>query len=729
MTLQAQYNPLESVRGLRVSDECIPVVLASDQPAIPVILSVDYDYGVVGPNTIRTAAQIGNATGAAAFGAGITGAQVLRVVLPTDQTAIPVSQSGTWSVLTPSFPTTVDTNYGAVSASTIRTASQIGNATGAALFGGGTTTAQVLRVVLPTDQTPIPATQSGTWSVLTPSFPTTVDTNYGAVGASTIRTASQIGNATGAAAFGAGTTTAQVIRAVLPTDQTPIPVTQSGSWTGTANQGTPTVIADSWPVYPTFKVDTTNYPVVIDTVDPANSLGYPVMLMHPGTNNFAYVDGSGNLAVIGPLTDTELRATPVPVSGTVAVTQSTSPWVVGGTVKAQLQDDSGNGIGSVLGRLDVNASQSGAWSAGRTWTLSSGTDSVASVQSGTWSVTANAGTNLNTSALALDATLLTLTLAQGGSSASKTGPMVMGVSTTAAPVYSNNQTNPLSLTPTGSLRTEATLAAGSSITVNQGTPVSPASSSWPVSIFNPGTTVGAYVMNSAPAAGDQGLVVRNIPTGTYTVSGTVTANAGTGNFTVVQATGTNLHAVLDTGSTTAVTQATAANLNATVVGASASGATKAGNPVLTSGVYNSTQPTVTNGQTVEMQNTARGAHIVATGTDTFNVTVNAALPAGTATIGVVSTKIDLTPSSPTATSVGVASAQAVASNANRKGLILTNTSVNTISIGLGATAVLNSGITLYPGGSFQMDEFCFDTGAVNAIASAASSNLAVQEFA
>lgn len=101
------------------------------------------------------------------------------------------------------------------------------------------------------------------------------------------------------------------------------------------------------------------------------------------------------------------------------------------------------------------------------------------------------------------------------------------------------------------------------------------------------------------------------------------------------------------------------------------------------------------------------------------------VPSGTQN---VSTKTDLTPSSPTAATVGVASAQAVAANSNRKGLILVNTSVNTISIGLGATAVLNSGITLYPGGVFQMDEYCFDLGAVNAIASSASSNLAIQEF-
>ncbi len=70
--------------------------------AIPVSASItfpyDTNYGTVGALTLRTAAQIGNATGAASFGAGTTGAQTLRVVLPTDQTAIPVSQSGTWTV-------------------------------------------------------------------------------------------------------------------------------------------------------------------------------------------------------------------------------------------------------------------------------------------------------------------------------------------------------------------------------------------------------------------------------------------------------------------------------------------------------------------------------------------------------------------------------------------------------------------------------------------------------
>lgn len=73
------------------------------------------------------------------------------------------------------------------------------------------------------------------------------------------------------------------------------------------------------------------------------------------------------------------------------------------------------------------------------------------------------------------------------------------------------------------------------------------------------------------------------------------------------------------GGTTTVEQATAANLNAQVQGPAASGAAKSGNPVQTGAVYNVPQPTVTTGQAVEAQATARGALIVAPGVDGFPV--------------------------------------------------------------------------------------------------------------
>jgi hypothetical protein len=95
----------------------------------------------------------------------------------------------------------------------------------------------------------------------------------------------------------------------------------------------------------------------------------------------------------------------------------------------------------------------------------------------------------------------------------------------------------------------------------------------------------------------------------------------------------------------------------------------------------------------------------------------------------ISTKSALTASAPTFASVGVTSAEAVPVNTNRKGLMLVNTSANYISIAFGAAAVLYSGITLNPGGgAWWMDEYCFNTAQIRAIASGAASNLAIQEF-
>lgn len=71
-----------------------------------------------------------------------------------------------------------------------------------------------------------------------------------------------------------------------------------------------------------------------------------------------------------------------------------------------------------------------------------------------------------------------------------------------------------------------------------------------------------------------------------------------------------------------------------IVGNIASGATDSGNPVKIGAIFNTTQPTVTNAQRVDLQATARGALMVATGVDAFNVnnvTGTVSLPTGAAT--------------------------------------------------------------------------------------------------
>lgn len=95
---------------------------------------------------------------------------------------------------------------------------------------------------------------------------------------------------------------------------------------------------------------------------------------------------------------------------------------------------------------------------------------------------------------------------------------------------------------------------------------------------------------------------------------------------------------------------------------------------------------------------------------------------------VVTTRTPLTALTPTFAIIDITSGLAVASNSLRKGLDLVNISSNTISLGIGTTAVLNSGITLQPGSTYYMSEYDFFTSAVNAIASGAGSNLTIQEY-
>lgn len=94
----------------------------------------------------------------------------------------------------------------------------------------------------------------------------------------------------------------------------------------------------------------------------------------------------------------------------------------------------------------------------------------------------------------------------------------------------------------------------------------------------------------------------------------------------------------------------------------------------------------------------------------------------------VKTKTPLTANTATTVTVAATTTSVVASNTARTGLFLMNTSANTESCAFGASAVLNSGITLYPGGHFEMDEYSFSTAAVNCIGSAAGTTTAVQEY-
>ena len=123
-----------------------------------------------------------------------------------------------------------------------------------------------------------------------------------------------------------------------------------------------------------------------------------------------------------------------------------------GTAAAPLRIDPIGVGGSVM-----NVGQSGAWSVGIT-----GTPAVSLPN--TQQVTANAGTNLNTSLLVTDAHFQTFagaaSSAQGAAIAGKTGPMVQCSVTSSAPAYTTATVDPLNCDTTGNLRVNVVTATG-----------------------------------------------------------------------------------------------------------------------------------------------------------------------------------------------------------------------------------------------------------------------------
>lgn len=101
------------------------------------------------------------------------------------------------------------------------------------------------------------------------------------------------------------------------------------------------------------------------------------------------------------------------------------------------------------------------------------------------------------------------------------------------------------------------------------------------------------------------------------------------------------------------------------------------------------------------------------------VVTNTSTPTGSA----------LTPLAPATATAGLASGNILAANANRRGLVISNTSANRIFLAFGSNnAVLNKGIYLSPGGVWEMESSTFTTQAVNAIASGAGSTVSIQEY-
>lgn len=115
-----------------------------------------------------------------------------------------------------------------------------------------------------------------------------------------------------------------------------------------------------------------------------------------------------------------------------------------------------------------------------------------------------------------------------------------------------------------------------------------------------------------------------------------------------------------------------------------------------------------------------GTGVVGSGTLRVTLATNVPLPAAAVT--------SVTPT-PSLFTAGVASGTVLASNASRKTIIITNThSTNRVTLNFGSTAVLDTGITIMPGSSYNMSDREYFSGQINAIASGATTVLSVCEW-
>lgn len=129
--------------------------------------------------------------------------------------------------------------------------------------------------------------------------------------------------------------------------------------------------------------------------------------------------------------------------------------------------------------------------------------------------------------------------AQASTTSGENGVLIMGATTTAAPLYTTATSNPLSLDTSGNLRVtlaSSVVNATGTLTNNNAAPIADNLGVLPAlaNAANPTWTEGFQVLLSEDLSGHLRVI-----------TGPGSTTAVTGNVTVVQPTGTNLHTVVD----------------------------------------------------------------------------------------------------------------------------------------------------------------------------------------
>lgn len=456
-----------------------------------------------------------------------------------------------------------------------------------------------------------------------------------------------------------------------------------------------------------------------------------------GTENVQGVvlrkSASGGSVELGTATD-PVRVDPTgttiqPVSGTVSSAQS-GTWNINnitgtvslptGAATSANQTTGNTSLISIDSKLNTLGQK--AMSGSVPVTIASDQNSVPVSQSGTWNIqnisgsinlpigasTAAAQTTTNNLLTSLDNKVNSL----GQKSMANSTPVVLASDQSTLPVSVSGTLN------VGSIAGPVALPTGASTAANQNT-----GNTALISIDGKMNSLGqktAAASMPVILASDQPAVPSS-QSGAWNitnVTGTVSLPTGA-STSANQATGNASLSSLDT-KTPALGQTTMANSRPVVIASNQSAI-----PASQSGTWNVTNisGTVslpTGASTAANQTSgAQKTQLVDSGGTNMGTTAN---PVFTAS------RSALTANAPGQVSVGTGSTALVASNASRKGLIVTNVSAAIVSLAIGTTAVSGSGIVLYPGGSWVMDQYSFATGAINAIATAGASLVSVQEF-
>lgn len=219
-------------------------------------------------------------------------------------------------------------------------------------------------------------------------------------------------------------------------------------------------------------------------------------------------------------TNGQLNALSLTTSGLLRIDGSSVTQPISGTVTA----NAGTGNFTVVqsSAANLNATVTGT---------------VSAAQSGTWNITNISGTVSLPTGAATESTLNTintsvsgLSLSQAAATSGQKAILVQGATTTAAPTYTTGTSNPLSLTTAGAIRVD-----GSAVTQPvSGTVAATQSGTWTVQPGNtanttPWLTTISQGGNAATVTASNALKVDGSAV-TQPISGTVTANAGTGTF-------------------------------------------------------------------------------------------------------------------------------------------------------------------------------------------------------